>query len=144
MANTAKPERATRGSEAYDMRASKTYIIPAGETTLVDLSYSFDFGFKCFGLLIARSSLHKLGLMLANGVGLIDRDYRGVIKAAVYNFTDKDVVLAEDTRVAQLLVLRSFIVDKETDGFHLGELPIPNQEDSDIRGTGGFGSTGVL
>jgi dUTP pyrophosphatase len=84
--------------------------------------------------IFARSSTPlKRGLMVANGVGVIDPDYSGPkdeVLIAVLNFTREDVHIARGDRLAQGIVL-----------------PAPRvswDEVSEIRDTtrGGFGATG--
>ena len=93
------PQRKTEDAVGYDCITSKDVKIPAGQVALVPL------GFKTKGacLLFGRSSLHKMGFMLANGVGVIDADYRGEVMAALYNFTDEDKWLPEKSRIVQLV-----------------------------------------
>ncbi len=57
-----------------------------------------------FLMIAARSSTHKKGLMMANGVGIIDPDYSGnedEVKVAYYNFTDAAVIIEKGERIAQ-------------------------------------------
>ena len=62
-----------------------------------------------FTLIVARSSLAlKKGLMLANGVGIIDPDYSGPedeILILVYNFTENEVRVSSGERIAQGIFL---------------------------------------
>lgn len=61
-----------------------------------------------FVLMAARSSLRKRGLMLANGIGILDEDYAGdddEYHAALYNFTDEPVEVKKGERVTQIIVL---------------------------------------
>lgn len=85
-------------------------------------------------LLLSRSSLPlKKGLMVANGVGVIDQDYCGEedeVGLQVFNFTQNDVKIEKGDRIAQGLIVpvavANFIeVDK-----------------MDQQSRGGFGSTG--
>lgn len=84
--------------------------------------------------IFARSSTPlKRGLLVANGVGVVDADYSGPtdeIMVQVLNVTDREVHVARGDRLAQGIVL-----------------PAPRvtwQEVDQIRGAtrGGFGSTG--
>jgi dUTP pyrophosphatase len=79
-------------------------------------------------LLILRSSAGVRGLALANGLGLIDSDYRGEVKAAVTAWAGAITIHPGD-RVAQLVAL---------DG---GEWEEVGELDDTERGDGGFGST---
>lgn len=86
------------------------------------------------GLLFARSGLaYRSGLALANGVGVIDADYRGEIMCAVINLGEEPVTVNPGDRIAQLVfmpVAAAKLVEVE-------------QLDETERGAGGFGSTGV-
>lgn len=84
--------------------------------------------------IFARSSTPlKKGLMVANGVGVIDPDYSGPtdeIKIQVLNITDAPVKVTRGDRIAQGILLPCPTVDWE--------------EVAEISATsrGGFGSTG--
>jgi dUTP pyrophosphatase len=75
----------------------------------------------------------KRGLMVANGVGVVDSDYCGPedeVKIAVVNFTAEDVTVRKGDRIAQAMLLASPRVTWE----EAGELA--------ARSRGGFGATG--
>lgn len=85
------------------------------------------------GLLFVRSSLGaKLGLSLANSVGVIDADYRGEVLACLRNSTSKTQTLKLGERFCQLVVVPVDLADW-VEVEHL---------DDTARGAGGFGSTG--
>ncbi|RME18992.1 MAG: dUTP diphosphatase [Bacteroidetes bacterium] len=81
-----------------------------------------------------RSGLaYKHGITVLNSPGTIDADYRGEIKVLIINLSDKDFVINDGERIAQMVIAKHElvtwkIVDKLTDT---------------TRGEGGFGSTGV-
>lgn len=83
--------------------------------------------------LMPRSSIYKSGLMMANSAGVIDKSYRGELKAPVWSMTG-DSMVREGERWFQIVApdmgwIRNVrLVDS---------LPETN------RGSGGFGSTGV-
>ena len=82
----------------------------------------------------ARSGLAaKHGIGLVNGVGTIDSDYRGEIIVALINLGQDAFAVENGERIAQMVI--SPVVQAEIE---------PAKELSDtVRGTGGFGSTGV-
>jgi dUTP pyrophosphatase len=88
-------------------------------------------------LLMPRSSIYKTGLTMANSIGLIDLDYRGEIKAPVYNHTNYSIHIKKGTALFQLVApnyLPTDVCVKPLDWdfkFYQTE-----------RGEGGFGSTG--
>ena len=92
--------------------------------------------------IVARSSIHKYGLSLANALGVIDPDYRGTIKAVFY-FHDlaHDSVHPEehleDLIGKRLLQLIPIPIYPETLEF----VEVDKLSETS-RGTRGFGSTG--
>jgi len=136
------PTQGTPGSAGYDLYAiedvdmSSYYIDDRAYPLRTGLSLEIPSGTpftKYVGLVFARSSLHKRHLALANGVGVIDSDYRGEIKILLKCTDPMDTnqfVMAGD-RVAQLVIM-----------------PVANIEFKEVaeltntsRGFGGFGST---
>jgi len=82
--------------------------------------------------LAPRSSIYKSGLMMANSVGVIDKSYRGELKAPVWSMTGQSEVQRGD-RLFQIVApdmgwIRNIRVVES----------LPETE----RGAGGFGSTG--
>lgn len=78
-------------------------------------------------------------LILKNWIGLIDKGYRGELKAKVYNSSDKEFVLEKGTPAFGLLVpfpklFRATIVGEDHPEFVQG---------ATARGNGAFGSTGA-
>jgi dUTP pyrophosphatase len=84
--------------------------------------------------IFARSSTPlKRGLVVANGVGVIDADYCGPddeVRVQVLNITDAPVRIARGDRLAQAIVLPAPHVEWE----EVDDLGAPTR--------GGFGSTG--
>lgn len=109
---------------------------------------TFNFGIKCEMkdsngnnipyFLYPRSSISKTPLILANSVGIIDKDYRGNIMAKVVciipNFNDvKEYSVSAGTRLFQ-------ICSRDLSPI---QVKIINDLTETERGEGGFGSTGV-
>ena len=85
------------------------------------------------GLVFARSGMAcKRGLAPANKVGVIDADYRGEVKIALYNHGPEMQLVEPGDRVAQLVIVPVLQMEPEW----ADELPDTQ------RGSGGFGSTG--
>lgn len=83
--------------------------------------------------LYPRSSIYKTPFRLANCVGIIDSGYRGNLMVALDNTSDEPQTIQEGTRLFQICMpdLKPFKID------------IVKSVDLTIRGSGGFGSTGV-
>ena len=128
--------RATSGSAGFDLTAcvDVPLVVHPGCIERVPLGIAIDLSDTGGALLMARSSLSKRGLMLANGVGLIDRDYRGELVAAVVNTSNSVAVIDPWQRIAQLVILPRADVALIQRVDSLGDT---------ARGAGGFGSTGA-
>jgi dUTP pyrophosphatase len=128
------PRYATDGAAGFDLAAAEDVTIQPGRTALVPTGLVIEVPSGMFLGIFARSSTPlKRGLMVANGVGVIDPDYCGAtdeVQIAVVNFTVKPVVVKAGDRIAQGILLPVTRVVWE-------EAPSP------ARGSrGGFGSTG--
>ena len=90
-------------------------------------------GAHSVALVYARSGLSiKHGLCMANGVGVVDSDYRGELKVPMVNLGAEAYTIQPGERVAQLCIAPVY-----TAAF------VPAEELGDTqRGVGGFGSTG--
>lgn len=128
------PTRATPGSAALDFYAVESVTLYVGQRALVDTGIAAAIPDGYVGMLHSRSGHGvKHGVGLANGVGVIDSDYRGPIKAALVNHGQVPYHVNAGERVAQLVIQAV-----ETPTVNLvDELP------ETARGTGGFGSTGT-
>ena len=127
------PTYATPGAAGFDLAAAYDVEVPPREIRLVGTGLVMKVPDGHFLAIFARSSTPmKRGLIVSNGVGVIDSDYCGAtdeIKIQVLNVTDAPVTLRRGDRTAQGIVL-----------------PAPRAEfeeaatSADSRG--GFGSTG--
>lgn len=82
--------------------------------------------------LMPRSSIFKTGLIMANSTGVIDKSYRGELKAPVWSLTAKSNVVWGD---------RLFQIVAPDMGWIRNVRIVTTMPESD-RGAGGFGSTG--
>ena len=121
------PVRAHEADAGADLKAARDVAIRRGDTAKVSTGVRVSIPEGCFGLLAARSSLCGRGLMMLNGVGIIDSGYTGEVQVPLANIGNRT------QRVAQLVIVPC-------------ELPtfrrVDKLEDTE-RGEGGFGSTGV-
>lgn len=127
------PHYATSGAAAFDLAAAEDMSIPPGEIRLVGTGLVVRVPDGYFLGIFARSSTPlKRGLMVANGVGVLDADYCGPtdeLKIQLLNFTRESVTVHVGDRLAQGIVLASPRVE-----FVEGETAATSR--------GGFGSTG--
>ena len=127
------PEYKTNKAAALDLYARVDTVISPREIGYVPLNIAIQLPQDHWALVAARSSLHKKGLMMANGIGVGDEDYCGdndEYQAILLNFTDGDVAVKKGERLAQLIVL-----PRE-------KLEIEEVEKLGNKDRGGVGSTG--
>jgi dUTP pyrophosphatase len=129
------PEYQTPGAAGFDLAASEDVSVQAGAVALVPTGLVVETPHGYFLGIFARSSTPlKRGLMVANGVGVVDSDYcgeRDEVKIAVVNFTNAPVQVRTGDRIAQGLFIPVARAEwQETTG--------------DLRegSRGGFGATG--
>ncbi len=133
------PAYATSGSAAVDMRAALPEDAPVtiepGERAMIPTGMAISLeNANVVAVLAARSGLAvKSGINLANGIGVIDSDYRGEICVGLYNSSKVPFTVHRNDRIAQLMFLPVYTAN----------LIAVDSLDETERGTGGFGSTGV-
>jgi dUTP pyrophosphatase len=128
------PRYESDGAAAFDLAAAEDTVVNPGGVALVPTGLVVEVPKGMFLGIFARSSTPlKRGLMVANGVGVVDPDYCGPsdeIKIAVMNFTDAPVAVRRGDRIAQ--------------GIFLAAPRIAWEETETLReeSRGGFGRTG--
>ncbi len=130
----ALPKYESAAAAGFDLAAADGVTIAPGEVTLVPTGLVVEVPEGMFLGIFARSSTPlKRGLMVANGVGVVDADYCGPadeVKVQVLNFTAAAVTIAAGDRIAQGILLPITRVEW-------------NEVDTiDRESRGGFGSTG--
>ena len=131
------PKRSTKYAAGYDVESAEDIVIPAFKPgvkpTLIPTglkAYMQDDEMLC--LYNRSSNPKKKGLVLANSVGIVDKDYYGNvdndghIMYAMWNFKDEDVKVEKGERIGQAIFQKYLIADNDT---------------ADSERTGGFGST---
>jgi len=127
------PEYKTSGAAAFDLTARISLEIPPRKVGYIPLNIACETPEGYFLLLAARSSTHKKGLILVNGIGIGDPDFTGdedEYAAAYLNFTDNTVQVEAGERIAQGMFVK----------FKKAEWEEVDSLGNKIRG--GFGSTG--
>lgn len=127
------PTKGSRYAAGYDLYATEDVVILQGQVEMIDTGIAVELPAGTFGAVFSRSGLStKRGLVLANGVGVIDEDYRGAIHVPLRNMTMRPQTVREGERIAQLVVVPYLDC----------RLEIVNELSDTERGAGGFGSTG--
>ncbi len=133
--NVQLPTYKTDGASGMDLMAfidkpinlepSKSCIIPTGLSIAFPNKYEIQ--------IRPRSGLAaKNNISVLNTPGTIDSDYRGEIKIILFNHGNKNFIINNKDRVAQMVLTPIIKIELE----ETNELP------ESFRGEGGFGSTG--
>lgn len=128
------PKYHTSESAGFDIAANQDVTVAPGQVVKIPTGLVFEAPKGYFLLVAARSSLPlKKGLIMANGIGVVDPDYAGPndeVHIIVHNFTAKPVEVKKGERLAQGL----FLPVEQAEWEEVGQL-----RESD---RGGIGSTG--
>ena len=123
--------KATEGSAGWDVCATEYYTLSDNCVKMVDTGIKLEIPQGYEVQVRSRSGLALDGICIANGVGTIDSDYRGVVKVLMYSISGMKHIKRGD-RIAQLVI--SKVQDAEF-------VSVDTLSDTQ-RGAGGFGSTG--
>ena len=130
------PEYKSAGAAGMDLKArlETSIILKPGGRALVPTGVKLELPEGYEAQVRARSGLAaEYGIGLVNGIGTIDSDYRGEIKICLINLGERDFLVSDGDRVAQLVIAR----------YVRAELEVCETLSDSERGTGGFGSTGA-
>ena len=131
------PVRKTARSAGYDMEAAEDIVVPkfslGAKPTLIPTglkAYMEDD--EVLYLCNRSSNPKKKGLILTNGIGVIDKDYYGNpdndghIMFSFFNVKDEDITIKKGEAIGQAIFSKYLVVDND---------------DAEGDRTGGFGST---
>ena len=129
------PTQGSAQAAGWDLYALEKTIVKRNTSSMIKTGLAIAIPIGWEGQIRCRSSLGKKGMIMPNGIGTIDSDYRGELMVlATWIGQGDEFVVQKGERVAQLLFSRVPSVKfVERDFDQLG---------STDRGTGGFGSTG--
>jgi len=129
------PTYKTSGASGMDLMAfteepikiapNSSYLVPTG----LSMAFSEDYEVQ----IRPRSGLAaKNSITVLNTPGTIDSDYRGEIKIILFNHGNKEFIINNKDRIAQMILAPVVKM----------ELEETNNLSDTLRGEGGFGSTG--
>ena len=103
------PFKVSSGSASYNLYSTKEKnILPKScELVSLDLRWAIPEGF--FGKIFSRSGLFLNHLVTAEG-GVIDSDYRGIVKVILFNHSDQIFSVKMRLRIAQVVFMEKIDV----------------------------------
>lgn len=128
----------TSGASGIDLRSQGQYTLWPFTATLVRTGLHIKLPEGYEAQIRSRSGLAlKNEVFVLNSPGTIDSDYTGEIGVILYNASEKTLVITHGTRVAQMVIARTYTQEVKFSLVKAGQL-----EETE-RGAGGFGSTGL-
>jgi dUTP pyrophosphatase len=121
------------GDAGMDLSAVEAVTVAPGEIVAVPTGLAFAIPDGYVGLVHPRSGLASRGLTVANAPGTIDAGYRGEVKVLLINLGTEPFAIEKGDRIAQMVIQQ------------VAHLPLVESAnlDATLRGSGGFGSTGL-
>jgi len=122
-----------------DNQSSKeqAYRLDPGKKALAGVGFATAMPFPMCFLVLCRSGMAtKHDIMVANGPGTVDADYRGEAGVSLFNTGTEPFYIFKGMRIAQIVFIYAIIPELIKVSFY-GELTKTK------RGSGGFGSTGL-
>jgi len=128
------PEYAHPGDAGMDVFSNEEILLRSGESALVKTGIKIELPENTEAQVRPRSGLAlKEGITVLNTPGTIDEGYRGEVGVILINHSKKDFLITEGMKIAQMVI----------SPVHRAEVIEVDELSDTIRGTGGFGSTGV-
>ena len=129
------PKYKTDGSSGVDLSAflDKEVVIKPNSSELIPTGLQVAIPEELEIQIRPRSGLAaKESIGVLNSPGTIDSDYRGELKIILFNHSNKDFIINNGDRIAQMVLVPILKMEFE----EVDSLP------DTVRGQGGFGSTG--
>lgn len=133
------PRRATQYSAAYDIEAAEDTVVPIYRLGSKPTKIPTGLKAYCqpdeFYIIANRGSGAGKGIVLANGIGIVDADYYenvendGHFQVLVFNVSEQEITIKKGERIAQVVFQKYLTIDGD---------------DAKGKRKGGFGSTDRL
>ncbi len=130
--NSSIPAYQTKGAAGFDLTSCENITLLPGQVVAVNTGLGFELPEGYELQVRSRSGLAlKNNIFILNGIGTIDEDYRGEVKAILCNASNINFSIKIGDRIAQ------GIVNKYEKAIFIEKQELSSTE----RGEGGFGST---
>lgn len=128
------PFYATDGSAGFDIAANETITINPGHWVRISTGLHIQLPVDQELQIRSRSGIaYRKGLVVHQGIGTIDSDYRGEVQVMLRNTGLNAVTVNCGDRIAQGVIAPVIRVEFE----------VVDKLDDTVRGDGGFGSSGT-
>lgn len=130
--NAVTPNRSSTHSAGFDLSSAENIILKVGQVAVVKTDLLIACPSGTYGRLAPRSGL-TVKRFVDVGAGVVDADYRGPLCVVLINFGNKNFIIKQGDRIAQLILEMVSMTDA---------VKVEILEETK-RGDCGFGSTGL-
>jgi len=123
------------GDAGYDLRSSVDGVVAPNSRVCIPTSLHMSIPQGYYGQIFPRSGL-AVNYSIDVGAGVIDASYRGEVKVLLINSSSRPFNVSRGDRIAQIVLIK-ILEGPTTRVDNLNELG------DTIRGSSGFGSTGI-
>ncbi len=128
------PTYGSEGAAGFDFYSIDDYSVDPGKTIIVKTGLAMAIPQGLYLAVVPRSGVSvKTGIRVANSPGTVDSDYRGEIGIIVDNISNDTIQIPKGYRIAQGVIIPYFVADFD----------VVDELDDTVRGSNGYGSTGV-
>ena len=133
--NAHVPTKGTTGSACFDLYSAENTILNSWSSGSISTDLKFKIPDQFFGKIYSRSGQFLRERVTVEG-GIIDSDFRGVLKVLMFNHSSVAYKIKVGQRIAQLCFFKEIPVEfKKVEAFD-------EREPQNERQECGFGSTG--
>jgi dUTP pyrophosphatase len=130
------PHYARHGDAGMDVYAVENDNLNSGERKLIPTGLCFELPIGFEMQIRPKSGLAlKNGITLLNTPGTLDSGYRGELKVLIINHSNQNYEIKKGEKIAQIVIAKY----EEAEMLEVQEISLATE-----RGTGGFGSTGMV
>lgn len=118
------PTKGSVKAAGFDLKSAEDTVVPARGKALVDTGLKIELPEGCYGRIAPRSGLAVKSFIDVGGeysiplimvwkkkivsAGVVDEDYRGVLKVVLFNHSNSDFEVKQGDRIAQLICERIY------------------------------------
>ncbi|XP_018333265.1 deoxyuridine 5'-triphosphate nucleotidohydrolase, mitochondrial isoform X3 [Agrilus planipennis] len=129
------PSKESTKAAGFDLRSAYDYVVPPQGKEIIDTGLKIQLPEGCYGRIAPRSGLAAKNFIDV-GAGVVDEDYRGILKVVLFNHSQIPFSVKKGDRIAQLICERIYYPELE-------EVQELSELSKTKRGEGGLGSTGI-
>lgn len=128
------PEVKSEEAAGFDLKSAIQLTIYPNQIISINTGIYVAIPKGFFGAVVSRSGIARdHGIHVLNAPGIIDSDYRGEISVILHNASEEPFLIKKYDRIAQMILIP----------YGKTEIELVDDLPETVRGSNGFGSTGI-